>query len=76
MSDLVQGPIGPEGDYDVSIVKGKIIAKAKYAGAQLGANLELNLDLIALLEKLKVAIPGSIDDAVISFVEAAVAAQE
>ncbi len=66
MSDLVGGQIGPEVSYDVKFEGGKLIASLAY---DKGVSVNVALDAKVVLEALKVAIPGSIDDAIISAIE-------
>ena len=75
MTDVIQGNIGSEGSYELDIEGGKLIAKAAFNGSQLGASLDVKLDLVAILEKVKEKIPGTIDDAVIGLVQGALVAQ-
>lgn len=75
MTELVTGKLGAESTYDVDLVEGYLVATVKYDGAQLDGSVQLNLDVVAILEILKAKIPGSIDDGVISFVQAAIKSQ-
>lgn len=69
--DLVSGNLGPEAKYAVDIVGRNLVAKLEYSGVQLHSSHSLELDLVAVLEIVKAKIPGSIDDAIINIVEAA-----
>lgn len=70
--DIAQGNVGTEGHYSLDIVGKNLVAKFDYKGAQMKSSHSAELDLIAVLEIIKTKIPGSIDDAVISVIEAAI----
>ena len=60
-----------EGSLSLEIVDGKIVSSLKYDGKQADAELKISLDVEEYLEMLKDAIPGEVDDAVISLLQAA-----
>lgn len=69
MTEIYSGKLGAESGYELDIKKGNLVASLSYNGVQLDGKLELNLDVVSVLEIIKQKIPGSIDDAIISFVE-------
>lgn len=69
--DIVQGPIGTVGQYEVDIVGGKLVAKAIGAQAPVGAKVEVEVDLVAIKEAIKAKIPGQIDDLILDTLFAA-----
>jgi len=69
--DVVQGQVGPEAAYDVKVEGGKLIIVAKYDGAETDAELMVKVDAAAFIDKLAALIPGSIDDAVLGVIKAA-----
>lgn len=71
MSELVKGDVGPV-SYDLELVEGKIkisVGSAKLEGVDVALSVSVNASLF--LDKLKVIIPGTIDDAVIDAIKAA-----
>jgi hypothetical protein len=71
-ADLVQGPIGAVGNYDVSFKDGKLLAQlsaSPVSGVKAGVQLELDAEVV--LDALAKAIPGTIDDALLGVVKAA-----
>ncbi len=67
--DLVNKPIGPEGNLDVKLEGGKLILTATHTHASGEMSLVVKEDAKYFLEKLKVAIPGTFDDVVIEIAE-------
>ncbi len=65
MGDLVKGDIGPEAQYDVAFVGGKLQAKLKYDGAMGGGSVEMHIGVEQVIAAIKVAIPGQIDDLIL-----------
>lgn len=68
--DVAQGQVGPEAKYDVAFEGGSLKAKLDYSGQLGGAGLYVSIGAKQVLEALKKAIPGVVDDAVISAIEA------
>lgn len=66
--DLAHVAVGPEGDVDVKIEGGMVKLILKYNGADTVASLEVGLKPQAFVEKLKKAIPGSIDDMIFDLI--------
>ncbi len=73
--DVISGKPSPEVSYDIDVVGGNLLVKVDFAGKELKSSLSAELGLVALLEKVKVAIPGTIDDAIIAAVQAFLLAQ-
>lgn len=70
--DIVEGPIGTVGKYDVEFKGGKLVAKidAKPSeGVQAGIFVEVEASVV--LDALKKAIPGTVDDVVFDLIKAA-----
>lgn len=72
--DLVDGKIGEVGAYDVEFKGGKLVAKVSAQVHGLNAAVELSADSDLVIEALKAAIPGKIDDAVLDLVKLALKA--
>lgn len=62
MGDLVQGPIGPQGSYDVKVEGGKLVIEAKHTTDLMDSvlKLELKAGLVfgMLIDKIEDMIPG------------------
>lgn len=69
--DVAQGQVGPEAAYDVKVEDGKLVIVAKYDGVETDAELMVKVDAAAFIDKLAALIPGSIDDAVLGVIKAA-----
>ena len=50
---------------------GKLVIVAKYDGVETDAELMVKVDAAAFIDKLAALIPGSIDDAVLGVIKAA-----
>ncbi len=72
--EIIAGDIGSLGKFDVAFTGGKLIATGNlgYDGASVAVTLTLDSD--GVLDAIAKAIPGQIDDAVISVVKAALKA--
>ncbi len=72
--DIVDGKLGEVGAYDLEFKGGKLVAKisAGKAGISGGAFIEIDAEIV--LDALAAAIPGTIDDAVLGLVKAALKA--
>jgi hypothetical protein len=71
-ADLVQGPIGSVGKYDVEFKDGKLIASIDASPtAGVSAGVKVEVDAAVVLDALAKAIPGTIDDALLGIVKAA-----
>ena len=69
--EMAKGSLGPEASYSVELVDGKFMIGSKYEGAMGGASIELHIGGHQVLDAIKKAIPGEIDDMVINVLEAA-----
>lgn len=71
--DIAEGKIGELGSYDVELKGGKLIAKIQAAGpgGALTGEMFVAIDGKVLFAKIKEAIPGQVDDAILSVLEAA-----
>lgn len=70
--DLAQGPIGEVGSYSVSFVGGKLVASANVSlppGESLSS--VLSIDANKVIDALKAAIPGKLDDLVFELIKKA-----
>lgn len=69
--DIVEGPIGEVGMYDVELKGGKLSAMIKVAGpaGAVAGEMKVYIDGKVLFEKIKAAIPGNVDDAVLNVLE-------
>ena len=70
---ILEGQIGDAGKYDVTFKTGTLRVEASYAsGVTAGLFVEVSSD--AVLDALAKAIPGTVDDAVIALIKAALKA--
>lgn len=69
--DLVQGNIGNAGKYDLAFKDGMLVLSIEENDALGSSKIERSIGARAVLEALKKAIPGTLDDAFINMVEAA-----
>lgn len=69
--DLVQGPVGNVGHYDVAIKAGVVVVSLSAAVSPVSAELKVSLSTDELLDKVAAAIPGQVDDAVIALIKVA-----
>jgi len=67
--DIVDGKIGAVGAYDVEFKEGKLVAKLDVEKVGVGASVAVFIKAEAVLEAIKKAIPGQIDDAVLNILE-------
>lgn len=58
-------------DFDIEVKDGVISLIAKHEGSDASVNVIVNLKADVLLDKLAAKIPGTIDDAIISVIKAA-----
>jgi len=66
--DLMDGKIGSEGDYDLVWKDGKLRFTIGYDGKGVDSGIYLDLEPSYFMEKLKLAIPGELDDKVIDMI--------
>jgi hypothetical protein len=72
--EIVKGDLGPEAKYEVVFAEAKLKAELKYAGKMGGAGLFVELGADQVIDALKEAIPGTIDDAIFDVMKAALKA--
>ncbi len=70
----MEGNVGTVGAYDLSIKDGKVVGKVNVSkeiapGISVKGDLDIEIGLRPILELVKKAIPGSIDDAIIDAAE-------
>lgn len=70
MSDLVEGKIGPEADYDVDLIEGNLVLALNYKGEQLETSHVLKLSFIKLLRKAALKTSNKLDDKAVDMIEA------
>ena len=71
MGELVEGKVGTIGDYGVEFKEGKLMLVAKVEWHGLSSEVKLGVGADAVIDALKAAIPGVIDDAILEVVKAA-----
>lgn len=69
--DIVDGKIGEVGAYDVEFKGGELVASISAGKFGLTAELSVKIGAEAVLEAIKKAIPGEIDDKVIDVIKLA-----
>lgn len=72
-ADILDGKIGAVGGYDLEFKEGKLtfVVDVAAPGGLVSGKLGLGLDAGAVLDAIAKAIPGTIDDAIISVAKAA-----
>lgn len=78
-AELAQGKLGDVGAYDVAFKDGKLVASAMASavngvGLALSADVKVEIGAEAVLDALAKAIPGTIDDALLGVIKAALKA--
>lgn len=63
--------IGTEGNVSLKLAAGKLYLVGKYDGAQADAELSVGIEVDMFIDQLKAKIPGSIDDAILEVLKAA-----
>lgn len=71
MGKLGSGPLGPESSWEIELVEGNLLVKAKFEGVGGGAELTGIIKKDYFLNKIKEKIPGKIDDMLIDLISAA-----
>lgn len=69
--ELVEGQLGSVGSYDLEFQDGNLTVSLKADVGPLKAGLTLVLDSAQLMDAVAKAIPGTVDDAVIGVIKAA-----
>jgi hypothetical protein len=71
---LKEGKLGEDGDFKLEMKDGKLLLSAGYMQEGVGASLGIQVSPDFFIDKLAEAIPGEIDDAVLSILKAALKA--
>jgi hypothetical protein len=69
--EIVGADLGPEAHVDLKLVDGNVVVELKYKGVDGFASVQAGLSPKMFLDKLKVMIPGQIDDMIIEALKAA-----
>lgn len=69
--EIIGAAIGPEAKVDLKLKDGALVVEVVYAGADGYASLAVGIKPDAFIDKLKAAIPGSLDDMVLEALKAA-----
>ena len=72
--DIVDGKVGELGAYDVEFKGGKLVARLEAGKSGLKAAVLLEVEADVVIDALKAAIPGQIDDAVLEILKVALKA--
>lgn len=72
--EIVAGEMGKVAKYDVAFKEGKLVAELMHDDGMLSAGLKVAIDAEKVLDALAAAIHGTIDDALIGVVKAALKA--
>jgi hypothetical protein len=70
-ADIVDGKIGSMGAYDVEFKGGKLQAKLVFSHPVGEATVNIAIGSDAVIEALKAAIPGKVDDAILEVLKSA-----
>lgn len=63
--EIVKGPIGSGGQYEVKISGGKFVVESGYVHGAFGGGANFSIDLEVIKDAFKKVIPGGVDDAII-----------
>lgn len=74
--DLAQGALGPNGKYDLKFEDGKLVIEANYEMEMAGAGVNVHVGAKQVVEAIKKAIPGQIDDVILDMLLAALEAKK
>ena len=69
--ELADKELGAEGDLHLELKEGKVVLTINHASKALEAQLSASVDPDYFIDKLKVLIPGSVDDAIFDVIEGA-----
>lgn len=72
--ELVDQAIGAEGKLELDVVGGQLIVTAKHVHASGEISIQAKEDVGYFLDKLAAKIPGTVDDAIIGVIKAALKA--
>jgi hypothetical protein len=70
-AEIAQGPIGSVGKYDVAFKDGQLVVEVDASLGASSAGLIVKVDAAQILDALTAAIPGTIDDAIVGVIKAA-----
>ena len=71
MSELAEGQVGSVGKYDVEFKDGKLMLGLSIEWNGVTSEVKVGVGSDAVIDALKAAIPGKIDDAILEVVKAA-----
>lgn len=71
MGELAKGQIGPEVQYDLELVDGKLKVSVGYDGSGVDAGVYVTVEPEYFIDKLAAVIPGKLDDAVFAMLKGA-----
>lgn len=71
MSELAEGQVGSVGKYDVEFKDGKLMLGLSIEWNGVTSEVKVGIGSDAVIDALKAAIPGKIDDAILEVVKAA-----
>lgn len=69
--EIVQVPIGQVGKFDLKFAGGELVAETDAAVAIGSVGLVMKLDAGAVIDAIKKAIPGTVDDMILDVIKAA-----
>ncbi len=64
--ELIEGPLGSKGKYDLEIKDNCLVAEISYVDTLVGVGASVKLPAAAVLDALAKAIPGTLDDKIIA----------
>lgn len=73
-ADLVQGKLGTVGKYDVAFKGGELVVEIDGNDAVGSVGMVVKVKASAVLDAIALAIPGTIDDALIGIIKGALSA--
>ena len=68
--EIIEGPIGEIGKYHCYFSKGKLIVDANVAVSPVESVNKLSVDAGVIIDAIKNAIPGKVDDVVLDILKA------
>lgn len=72
--EVAQGQIGPEAKYAVKFEGGKLRAELVYDGKLIDAGMNVGVGIDEVIEAIKVAIPGKIEEPILEILKMALKA--
>lgn len=67
--EVSQGDLGLGTTYKVEFTGGKLVATAAHSSTYVGADLSIRLDTDVVIDAIKAAIPGQVDDMVLELLK-------